>query len=150
MNAVGNLQYVFWNAIFIHLLFREVGEWMQPGLCNMQQATSLFRAGIYNGIEKHLGDKKHSPWFNSLFTFLPVFGPPSFNTGRLQSRELFGKYRHDRLPKGNAYGANTGSDHIAAQRQHRNYVRIWLWTNCESRKLIGGEPKSCEQTCVSW
>ena len=64
-----------------------------------------------------------------LFIQLLIFGPPCFNTGYLRSCESFGKWRHNKLPKGKAYGVNNGFDHIA---------------------VAGREPQLCQLMCISW
>ena len=50
----------------------------------------------------------------------------------LWNRELFGKWRHNWLAKGNAHRANNGFDYGAATRQHENYLGLMLpclwWT----------------------
>ena len=66
----------------------------------------------------------------------------------LWSRELFGKWRHNRLAKGNAHRVNNAFSDKAAwelSRTHAtmplmNCARVWYRTDQESGNLIGREP----------
>ena len=67
----------------------------------------------------------------------------------LWSRELFGKWRHNRLAKGNAHRVNNAFGDKAAwelSRTHAtmplmNCARVWYRTDQESGNLIGREPE---------
>ena len=53
----------------------------------------------------------------------------------LRSRELFSKWCHDQLDKGNAHGTSNGCDHIAVAGQHENYRK----TSNIRRALVGNK-----------
>ena len=77
-----------------------------------------------------------------------VFKVSLYYRKNLWSRELFGKWRHNWLAKGNAHRVNNGfSDKAAWELSHTNATmslmncaRVWYRTDQESGNLIGREP----------
>ena len=57
----------------------------------------------------------------SLLTFLFILGPTCFNTELLLDRELFGKWRHNKLPRATHTARRVALDHMAAVHGNRHY-----------------------------
>ena len=110
---------------------------------------------IYNGFD-------HIARVVSMVVFLPQLCWSQFVNARLcqvfqvslcyrknlWSRELFGKWRHNRLAKGNAHRVNNAFSDKAAWQLSRTHVtmplmncaRVWYRTDQEFANLIGREP----------
>ena len=76
-----------------------------------------YRGRIIHCSLRHIGTPSNFYTFwviCLLFNLLLIFEPSCFITGHLRGRELFGKWREDKLSMAKSHGANNGLDQIAA------------------------------------